>query len=326
MTFHAFLLVRNEADILPQTLPHLLEFCAAVHVLDTGSTDGSWDLVREMALREKRLRPFASAPLTGDVSLRGIMFEAVRRTMRGGDWFGRVDADEFYHVPPPKFVERFVSRREGRVFAQHYDFPMTRSLWEEWKQNPDSPTTVTTPADIRAARRQFMVDTRMWFDARWFRFRRGMRWAPGQPNPFNPGLAARVRIPVLHYRWRNLPQVLDRLSNRAAMAKVDPHGEHWAQADPESWVIDDRDPHLRLWDEGVARHVADNTNPPKGPPLCNVSPGHIEQPAKRRKQEWLYALGVPRVLDVFRTGWNEGNIPASLRDAFHAAKAGRSTH
>ena len=97
MTFHAFLLVRNEADILPQTLPHLLEFCAAVHVLDTGSTDGTWDLVREMALREKRLRPFASAPLTGDVSLRGIMFEAVRRTMRGGDWFGRVDADEFYH-------------------------------------------------------------------------------------------------------------------------------------------------------------------------------------------------------------------------------------
>ncbi|HEX2838882.1 MAG TPA: glycosyltransferase family 2 protein [Phycisphaerales bacterium] len=320
MTFHAFLLVRNEADILPQTLPHLLEFCGAVHVLDTGSTDGSWDLVREMALREKRLRPFASAPLTGDVSLRGVMFEAVRGTMRDGDWFGRVDADEFYHVPPPEFVDRFVTRREGRVFAQHYDFPMTRSLWEEWNRSPTSPTTVTTPADIRAARRQFIVDTRMWFDARWFRFRRGMRWAPGQPNPFNPGLAARVRIPVLHYRWRNLPQVLDRLSNRAEMAKMDPHGEHWTQADPESWVVADNDPRLLSWSEEVSRHIAGSTNPPDGPPLCNVSPGHIEQAPKRQRQEWLYALGVPRALDVFRKRWDERSVPGSLRTAFRAAR------
>ena len=45
--------------------------------------------------------------------------------MRDGDWFLRVDADEFHHVPPPEFVRTRLAPHETIVFHQYYDFRLT---------------------------------------------------------------------------------------------------------------------------------------------------------------------------------------------------------
>lgn len=304
MRLHALLLVRDEGDIIAQTLSHLRSQFDTVHVLDTGSTDATWEVVVAASRSDKRVKPFARVETSGSTGLRAHLFEAARAHMRHGDWFARVDADEFYHLPVRNFLLTRVSRHEGRVFAQHYEFVLLRSELEAWERaaacSMAEPTTaqpgshVHVSSEIQNERTRYIVDERMWFEARLFRFRRGMKWHESQPNPFNPGLTAVERIPIRHYRWRSLEQVKRRCELRMQQSKLDPHGEHWQQFDYRSWAVADDDPRLRTWSAALAAagQCEDLPTP--------TNTRHLEWPAKRRKQVFLYRSGLVHVLDLFR--------------------------
>src|SRR5260221_10263467 len=122
MKFHALLPVRDEADILGQSLSHLLTWADAVYVFDTGSVDESWEIVRQFAARDKRVIPLKKdSVFFSEKRLRGWMFHRARQSMRPGDWFLRVDADEFHHVAPPEFVKQRMRKHETIAYHQYYD-------------------------------------------------------------------------------------------------------------------------------------------------------------------------------------------------------------
>lgn len=305
MRLHAFLLVRDEGDIIAQTLAHLAGCFDSVHVLDTGSTDQTWSIVRDFSQREPRITAHARWEVSGNVGLRAYMFERVRDSIDPGDWIARVDADEFYHIPPRAFLAQYVAPHESRVFAQHYEFVVLRSEFEAWERiERETDVAPLSPSDIQAARTRYIVDQSMWFECRLMRFRRSMRWHHTQGNPFNPGLTARLRIPIRHYRWRSLSQMRTRLALRAAQSKLDPHGDHWQRNDPRVWIIDDADPSLRTWHPNAPREL--NLPAPDAP---HADLRHLEWPAKRRKQVLLYRSGLPHVLDLFRTGSDPSAMP-----------------
>ena len=56
MRFHALLPVRDEADIVGQCLRQLLTWADAVYVFDTGSVDDTWEIVRDLASGDDRVR------------------------------------------------------------------------------------------------------------------------------------------------------------------------------------------------------------------------------------------------------------------------------
>lgn len=293
MRLHALLLARDEGDIIAQTLKHLCECFDIIHVLDTGSTDATWNIVTTHAKSDDRIKPLARVDRSMNVGLRALLFEAARPAMRPGDWIARVDADEFYHIPPREFVTTRVANHEGRVFAQHYEFVVLQSELQAWEAAVSSTQTNRT-TDIQRERTHYIVDDRMWFEARLFRFRRGMKWHESQPNPFNPGLTAINRIPIRHYRWRSLEQMKRRCELRLQQSKLDPHGEHWKQSDYRSWAVPDNDPRLRTWspDLVVAGKCEDLPAP--------TDTRHLEWPAKRRKQILMYRSGLVYLLDAFR--------------------------
>lgn len=287
--FHAFMLVRDEGDILAQTIAHLLTWCDALHVLDTGSTDATWDIVREAASRDPRVRPFEHREQVMRIGLRGLMFEAARREYRRGDWIAYVDADEFYHVPPPVFVREHVAPREGRVFTQHYEFVILRSEMERWERGG---VRMRTIPDICEDRTRYFVDDFMVLEARLFRFRPGMRWPIEHSNPLFPGVAAQARIPVRHYRWRSPAQIEQRLALRQRMAKISEHGLHWANPALRPIVVDDADPRLRTWSPSLwSRGVCEDL-----PATCD--PRHMKHGWRALAQRGLYALGLPSLIDA----------------------------
>src|SRR5437868_5640899 len=123
MRFHAMMPVRDEADILSQSLAHLLTWADAVYIFDTGSVDGSWDIVQDLACRERRIVPLRrDAVYFSDHQVRSWMFQQARQHMREGDWFLRVDADEFHHLTPPDFVRQRLREHETIAWHQYYDF------------------------------------------------------------------------------------------------------------------------------------------------------------------------------------------------------------
>src|SRR5689334_22511573 len=113
MKFHALLVVRDEADIISQSLRHLAEWADAIYVFDSGSCDETWDLVNEFAATNSRVVPIGRAPVFfSEKRLRGWIFHQARRHMKEGDWFVRVDADEFHDVTPPEFVRQRMRKHE----------------------------------------------------------------------------------------------------------------------------------------------------------------------------------------------------------------------
>ncbi len=88
--------VRDEADIIAPCLENLLSWADAIYVYDTGSIDGTWEIIQNVASRDRRIHLLGHEDVYfNDTLVRGWMFEQARKNMRDGDWFLRVDADEF---------------------------------------------------------------------------------------------------------------------------------------------------------------------------------------------------------------------------------------
>lgn len=300
--------VHDEADVLEEALDHILANVDALHVLDTGSTDGCWDIVQARARRDAKLASATRAEVQFTNDMRGILFERARHTFRPGDWVARMDPDEFF-VPEllaaddpgraanlREFLERRVMPHEGRVFARMFEFVITRQEAEaiqRGERGEDSRESVTR------RRRAYVTDPVP--EPRFFRFRRGMRWGPRHPNPFNPGVPAQARIAIAHYRWRTLEQTQRRFEIRKQLGAITPHGTHWDRADWREWLIDESDPRLR-W-----RHDGDTLVGP-------IDTNHLTPGRRAIAERLLHGSGAVHVLDLMRRGWSRADAERCLNE------------
>lgn len=292
MRIHAILCVRDEGDIIAQSLAAALVWADAIHIYDTGSTDDTWTTVQDLASREPRLHPIAREEVIFDCDTRGYVFELAKHTFAHGDWVCRMDADEFYHVDPREFLANAVATHEGRVCTQQYEFVLTKSEAEAWAAGRETLADRARPIEDR--RRHYYVDR--WAELRFTRFRRTMRWGRGHNLPYSPGVVALERLPLRHYRYRDPVQMDARCRLRAAMEKISHHAKHWRVADWQAMVYADNNPRLLYWEPGTAL-----------PPRRGLE--HLYSPKKRAAQRVMYALGLPYLTDLFRPGWKKGEKP-----------------
>src|SRR5687767_11349386 len=122
MAFRGMMLLRDEQDVIGQCLDHLLTWIDALYILDLGSTDRTWEIVQDYAGRDKRVIPFEHRPILYSDNMRGYIFHHVREQFVPGDWVMKIDADEFYHVPPPQFVRERLRAGDTAVHLQWYFF------------------------------------------------------------------------------------------------------------------------------------------------------------------------------------------------------------
>lgn len=296
MRVHAILCVRDEADIVAQSVRHALAWAGAIHVYDTGSTDGTWEIVQDLASRERAILPIAREEVVFDNDVRGYIFERVKHTFRPGDWVCRMDADEFYADNPGVFLRERVAWNEGRVFTQHYEFAFTSAHLAAWERGEESIADRSRPIEER--RRRYHIEPLP--EPRFCRFRRTMRWGRGHNFPFSPGLIARERIGVRHYRWRDPEQMRARCLLRAAMARVSHHGPHWDSEDWKRWVTPADHPWLREWTPGEPLPPRDGRE-------------HLLPEPKASAQRLMYTCGLPYLTDLARTAWRPDERPRAAQ-------------
>lgn len=227
--FHGLLVVRDEADIISQTLNHLLSWIDTVSVLDSGSNDGTWDIVLDLSKQDRRIVPVEQKAYKFTESLRGYLFNRVRHTFNDGDWILRLDADEFYHVPPPAFVRDTLRPFEKCVYLAWYYFRLTGKEVEDYESGR---------TDILRDRRRPIEERRRYYkipryaEPRMFCYRQSIKWSPKGSFPHHAGCIARARIPIRHYPHRDPLQMEARYRLRAAMIRLGADaGSHWALRD-----------------------------------------------------------------------------------------------
>ena len=291
MKFTCLLPVRDEADIIGQCLRHALMWADAIYVFDTGSVDDTWEIVQDFAARDRRVIPLRKEPVYfSETRLRGWMFHQARQQMRDGDWFLRMDADEFHHVPPPEFVRTQMRRHETIAYHQYYDFRLLQSEVEAWERGEETLKDRARPIEER--RRHYTVS--VYAEPRLCRYRSTMQWPQTVSFPFNAGFVARERLPIRHYPHRDPAQLERRCRLRAVMINDPSHdGQsflHWAECEWKKFVTLDMEAGLHCWKLGTELPLVHQTN-------------HLRPPPVRAVQRLVHGLCLP-LLDRRRPGFS----------------------
>ncbi|MBE2286880.1 MAG: glycosyltransferase family 2 protein [Prosthecobacter sp.] len=301
--FHCLLPVRDEADIIGQNLQHALTWADAIYVFDTGSVDDTWDIVQQAAARDKRVVPLRKEPVYfSETRLRGGMFHLARSRMRDGDWFLRMDADEFHHVPPPEFIKTRMSAHETIAYHQYFDFRLLQSEVKGWEEGQESLRDRARPIEDR--RRHYTVS--VYAEPRLCRYRSTMQWPATVSFPFNAGYVARERLPIRHYPHRDPAQLERRCRLRAVMMADKenrsnwsrPELHHWAEAEWRKFITPDDLPELEVWMPGTDLPHVRQLN-------------HLRGPLTRAAQRLTHAFLLP-LLDARRPAFNNGTSPQQI--------------
>jgi glycosyltransferase involved in cell wall biosynthesis len=301
MRFICLLPVRDEADIIGQCLGHLLTWADAIYVFDTGSVDQTWEIVQDWAARDDRVVPLKKDPVYfSETRLRGWLFHQARSKMRNGDWFLRVDADEFHHIPPPEFVKTRLRRHETIAWYQYYDFRLTESEVKAWDAGRETLADRARPIEQR---RRFFTPW-VYSEPRLCKYRETMQWPPTVSFPFNSGFVARERLPIRHYPHRDPAQLARRCRLRFVMLQEPMREErsflHWNQSEWRKFITPDNAPGLRYWVPGTdlpELHLTD----------------HLAKPHRRAAQRIAHAFCLP-ILDHFRPAWPEESYPLKISE------------
>ncbi|ACK73846.1 hypothetical protein PCC7424_5783 (plasmid) [Gloeothece citriformis PCC 7424] len=303
MKFHALLPIRDEEDIIKQCLEHLLTWADAVYIFDTGSVDDTWEIVLDFSSKDKRIIPIRKEPVYfAETKLRGYMFHWARQYMKDGDWFLRVDADEFHHLSPPEFVKTRLHKYETIVYHQYYDFQLTQAEVKAWERGDETLADRKKPIEER--RRYFIPSN--YTEPRLCRYRTTMKWPITCSFPINAGFLAKERLPIRHYPHRDPVQLKRRYILRSIMMadKINqknwgkPEEHHWSKADWRKAVISNDDPKLQYWQPGTDLPEYKFTN-------------HLKPPHIRLVQRLVHTFLLP-LLDLTRPSFPNDAQPQPI--------------
>lgn len=221
---HAICLVKNEGDVIAQTLQFASKFCHKIYVFDTGSIDNSWQQVQRVA--SDVIIPFRHENLSKfDFSLRGQVFNAVRDSFEIGDWLYVLDADEILAEPPHKAIHIAEAEGAQQINTLQYNFHYTELDWQQQQAGLDS-----RDRSIIERRRYYCFTN---IEQRLFRIEADTT-CPDYTDAKHPIGYLRpqgakklkkcsYRIPNCHYQYRDPEQIQLRLKTRRAAREINRH-------------------------------------------------------------------------------------------------------
>jgi hypothetical protein len=252
------MLVRNEADILEETVTHNAALLDWLLVVDCGSDDGSTALLRRLAVTLPNVVLAAELPPSLPEDVRCHLWNRYRKELTPRDWWVTVDADEFLDGNVRAVIAGAAHEGADHVFSRHANFYYTAAEYRAWQEGRESEADRGRP--IAERRRHYRMHVSM---IRAFRNLPWLRWEEGTYLPKRLARAGSRRLGFRHYQWRDPVQIAARLAIRAeaglseSLRKLNPH---WDLKRISEVLSPDNDPTLRLWD-GISALEADAALP-----------------------------------------------------------------
>lgn len=233
---HSICLVKNESDILKYALEEASKWSDYIYIYDNGSTDGTWEIA--LSMRSEKIIPWKQDDKPFRESLRAEVFNEFQDRVQPGDWWCRLDADEFYLMSPKLFLAQVSSIRNvvWGIAIEYY-------LSQQDLSNID----FTQP--ISKVLSQIHLYQAKNSETRFFRHRKHLKWDVNHAWPQHIGLANPARICYRHYKYRSPTQIQSRLKTRKeARERGYPGFDYYV--DESSWQDALVDP-KSLWDESI---------------------------------------------------------------------------
>jgi glycosyltransferase involved in cell wall biosynthesis len=205
---HGLCIVKNEADVIRESLLSALNWCDHMYIFDNGSDDGTWELVKELAERHLEIVLYKQDDVIYRNGLRADIFNAFRFKADLGDWWCWLDADEFYIDDPRIFLAKIPDRFET-VWSASFAYYFTDQDLILYQKDPLSYSKIPVERRLRYYKNH-------WSEPRFFRHRDGIVWTRdhGWPESLSRAHAYPVRIWLKHYQYRSPEQIERRLLTR----------------------------------------------------------------------------------------------------------------
>lgn len=204
MKIHALCVVKNESDVIEETLRAAVRWCDAIYVLDNGSWDGTWEKIQSLAHRLPAVTPYRQDSRPFDDGVRGDILRHYLSRARRRDWWCVLDADEFYLDDPRHFLGAVPSHYDA-VWLQLYTYLFTE---EDLASYADHPPLYDDASRVLERLRHYVVGD--YSELRFFRHSCALADIP-------PVGAQRIypkRIRLKHFPYRSPQQIQLRLETR----------------------------------------------------------------------------------------------------------------
>jgi hypothetical protein len=210
MKIFGICLIKNEADIIDETLTNSSRWCDAIYVFDTGSTDDTWEQVCSLAKRLPQIHPYKKETRPFRDEMRAEVFNSIRHTASAGDWWCRLDADEIY-IDDPRMFLAGVPKSHHTVFSASCQYYFTDKDLAAYEADPGAFLS-------RSAEERLRYYECNWSEVRFCRHRPALKWSRTS-WPTHIGLAHPRRIRLKHLQYRSPAQIQSRLATRAEAIK-----------------------------------------------------------------------------------------------------------
>jgi glycosyltransferase involved in cell wall biosynthesis len=207
---YSLLVVKNEGDIIRESLLSAIQWSNKVIVIDNGSEDATWEIVQQMALEYPSIVPFMQYTGGFHIGLRAKAFRAYRHELTCNDWWCvRLDADEFYNEDPRAFLSK-LPRRYATVKKISTDYILT-------KEDIEQHTFVGDFAIDKQNITHYLPEKRK--ERRFVRHSPWLIWSKKWRYPHPLGRTSKECVAVDHYQYRSPQQMQKRFATRQQAKK-----------------------------------------------------------------------------------------------------------
>ncbi len=198
MKIFASCVTKNEGDIIEESLRAASKWADRIFVFDGNSSDGTWEKV--LAMQNEKIVAWKQDGKPFQESLRAEPFNDRRVEAQDGDWWCRLDADEFYIDDPREFLKK-VHHWQHVVWGLPIEYYLTREDVDRIDFNAQMST-------ILANLRYYRIENS---EQRFFKYRSGIVWRDTDAWPLHMGIPAVPRIRYKHFKYRSPQQIQKRI-------------------------------------------------------------------------------------------------------------------
>lgn len=208
MKLYAICLIKDEDDIVAQTLTYAMQHCDKIFVIDNGSSDRTWEIVQELAVQHPKIVPFEQTHLPYNDALRARVYNRVHKDLGNNDWWMILDSDEFLAEDPKPLMQQALNQGADIIRSWQIQFYYTEKDLAEWEAGKDRRDRA-----IFERRQYYLIN---WQEPRLFRNQTERTWNAEVSSTVPDGLNKVFvrRILNRHYQFRDPEQMEKRLRLR----------------------------------------------------------------------------------------------------------------
>ncbi len=143
MKLNAICMVKNEADVIEETLLNAAAFCHKIYVFDNGSDDGTWEIVQRLADSYENIEVAFHSFEVFKNQLRNRVYNKYHQLYSRDDWWYILDADEMLVEDPKPRLEKAMAKGKDCMHVWQAQFYFTDKDQENYHlEDMSQPTSM----------------------------------------------------------------------------------------------------------------------------------------------------------------------------------------